>query len=94
MRKAHKIILFAVFLPSKAGVHSIISQAIDLGLADAKLEVVGAVSDPLALGLPAVRQRRKRQRSGAGLSLHHPAGWRERGPRDSADRQGHRPSAR
>lgn len=50
MRKAHKIFLFAVFLPSKAGVHSIISQAIDLGLADAKLEVVGAVSDPLAWG--------------------------------------------
>ncbi|WP_192178415.1 phospholipase D-like domain-containing protein [Mesorhizobium amorphae] len=50
MRRAHRMILFAVFLPSKGGVHSIISQAIDLGLADTSLQVVGAVSDPLAWG--------------------------------------------
>ncbi|MFW8588991.1 phospholipase D-like domain-containing protein [Rhizobium beringeri] len=94
MRKAHKIILFAVFLPSKAGVHSIISQAIDLGLADAKLEVVGAVSDPLAWGY----QPSGKDANGNALVPASPyiiqQGWRERGPRDSADRQGHRPSAR
>ncbi|CAN7597941.1 phospholipase D-like domain-containing protein [Bosea sp. LjRoot9] len=50
MRRAHKMILFAVFLPSKGGVHSIIAQAIDLGLADTSLEVVGAISDPVAWG--------------------------------------------
>ena len=50
MRCARRMILFAVFLPSKRGVNSIISKAIDLGLADSSLEVVGAVSDPLAWG--------------------------------------------
>jgi phosphatidylserine/phosphatidylglycerophosphate/cardiolipin synthase-like enzyme len=50
MRRAHRIILFTVFLPSKGGVHSVISQAMDLGLADTSLEVIGAVSDPMAWG--------------------------------------------
>ncbi|HEX6661092.1 MAG TPA: phospholipase D-like domain-containing protein [Sphingomicrobium sp.] len=50
MRKAQKMILFAVFLPSTGGVRSIIQQAIDLGIADTSLQVVGAISDPLAWG--------------------------------------------
>jgi phosphatidylserine/phosphatidylglycerophosphate/cardiolipin synthase-like enzyme len=50
MRKAHKMILFAVFLPSKGGVHSVIEQAIELGLADTSLQVIGAISDPMAWG--------------------------------------------
>ncbi len=50
MRKAQHMILFAVFLPSKGGGNSIISQAIDLGLGDSSLEVIGAISDPMAWG--------------------------------------------
>lgn len=50
MRRAQDIILFAVFLPSAGGGNSIISQAIDLGFADSGLNVVGAISDPLAWG--------------------------------------------
>jgi phosphatidylserine/phosphatidylglycerophosphate/cardiolipin synthase-like enzyme len=50
MRKAHSMILFAVFLPSKGGVHSIIEQAIELGLSDTSLQVIGAISDPMAWG--------------------------------------------
>jgi phosphatidylserine/phosphatidylglycerophosphate/cardiolipin synthase-like enzyme len=50
MRRAQNIILFAVFLPSKGGGNSIISQAIDLGYADSSLNVVGAISDSQAWG--------------------------------------------
>ncbi len=49
MRKAEHMILFAVFLPSRGGKHSIIEQAIDLGRHDPKLKVIGAISDSTAM---------------------------------------------
>jgi phosphatidylserine/phosphatidylglycerophosphate/cardiolipin synthase-like enzyme len=49
MRKAQDIILFAVFLPSVQGKHSIVEEAITLGQKDPKLMVYGAVSDPKAM---------------------------------------------
>jgi phosphatidylserine/phosphatidylglycerophosphate/cardiolipin synthase-like enzyme len=49
MRKAEKAILFAVFLPSIGGKHSIIEQAVQLGLGDSRLNVIGAVSDSQAM---------------------------------------------
>jgi phosphatidylserine/phosphatidylglycerophosphate/cardiolipin synthase-like enzyme len=50
MRRAEKMIMFAVFLPSKAGRNSIIGEAINLGLRDPALRVVGAISDRMAWG--------------------------------------------
>jgi phosphatidylserine/phosphatidylglycerophosphate/cardiolipin synthase-like enzyme len=49
MRKAQDAILFAVFLPSIGGKHSIIEQAIQLGLGDSSLNVIGAISDSQAM---------------------------------------------
>jgi hypothetical protein len=49
MRKAKKAIFFAVFLPSVEGAHSIVEEAINLGLKDPDLLVYGVVSDPKAM---------------------------------------------
>ena len=49
MRKAHDIILFAVFLPSRSGKTSIIEEAVTLGTKDPNLMVYGAISDPTAM---------------------------------------------
>ncbi|HXJ41565.1 MAG TPA: phospholipase D-like domain-containing protein [Bryobacteraceae bacterium] len=49
MRKANDAILFAVFLPSRAGANSIVSEALTLGQKDAHLLVYGTVSDPTAM---------------------------------------------
>lgn len=49
MRRAQHMILFAVFLPSRAGKHSIIEQAVNLGLNDTTLRVLGAISDSTAI---------------------------------------------
>jgi phosphatidylserine/phosphatidylglycerophosphate/cardiolipin synthase-like enzyme len=49
MRKAEDAILFAVFLPSIGGKHSIIEQAVQLGLGDSSLNVIGAISDSRAM---------------------------------------------
>ncbi|MEO8675623.1 MAG: phospholipase D-like domain-containing protein [Casimicrobiaceae bacterium] len=49
MRKAHRSIFFAVFMPSRGGVHSIVSEAVDLGVKDTGLEVIGAISDTQAM---------------------------------------------
>ena len=49
MRKAKDAILFAVFQPSKAGLTSIISEAVDIGLKDRSLVVYGSVSDRSAM---------------------------------------------
>jgi phosphatidylserine/phosphatidylglycerophosphate/cardiolipin synthase-like enzyme len=49
MRKAQRAILFLVFLPSIGGVHSIVSEAVALGVKDPTLDVVGAISDSTAM---------------------------------------------
>ena len=49
MRQARRSIFFAVFMPSRGGVHSIVSEAVDLGMKDTSLEVVGAISDTQAM---------------------------------------------
>ena len=49
MRKAQKVILFAVFLPSRSGKTSVVEEAISLGLKDPTLMVYGAISDPTAM---------------------------------------------
>lgn len=49
MRKARRAIFFLVFMPSRGGVHSIVSEAVDLGLKDSSLEVMGAISDTQAM---------------------------------------------
>lgn len=49
MRKARRAIFFLVFLPSRGGVNSIVSQAVALGENDTTLEVVGAISDTQAM---------------------------------------------
>jgi hypothetical protein len=49
MRKARRAIFFLVFLPSKGGVHSIVSEAVDLGTKDPSLTVLGAISDSQAM---------------------------------------------
>jgi phosphatidylserine/phosphatidylglycerophosphate/cardiolipin synthase-like enzyme len=49
MRKATQAIFFLVFLPSKGGLHSIVSEAVNLGVNDPGLEVVGAISDTQAM---------------------------------------------
>lgn len=52
MRKAQRSILFLVFLPSRGGLHSIIEEAVDIGLKDHSLDVIGAISDPQAMWAP------------------------------------------
>jgi phosphatidylserine/phosphatidylglycerophosphate/cardiolipin synthase-like enzyme len=49
MRTARRAIFFLVFLPSRGGLHSIVSEAIDLGRKDPTLDVVGAISDSQAM---------------------------------------------
>jgi phosphatidylserine/phosphatidylglycerophosphate/cardiolipin synthase-like enzyme len=49
MRQARRAIFFLVFLPSKGGVHSIVSEAVDLGTKDPSLTVLGAISDSQAM---------------------------------------------
>ena len=49
MRKARKAIFFLVFMPSRGGINSIVSEAVNLGLKDTSLNVVGAISDTQAM---------------------------------------------
>jgi phosphatidylserine/phosphatidylglycerophosphate/cardiolipin synthase-like enzyme len=49
LRKAQRSIFFLVFMPSRGGLNSIVSEAIDLGLKDTSLEVIGAISDTQAM---------------------------------------------
>ncbi len=49
MRKARRSIFFLVFMPSRGGVNSIVSEAVALGQKDSSLEVVGAISDTQAM---------------------------------------------
>jgi phosphatidylserine/phosphatidylglycerophosphate/cardiolipin synthase-like enzyme len=49
LRKAEKAIFFLVFMPSRGGLNSIVSEAINLGLKDTSLNVVGAISDTQAM---------------------------------------------
>lgn len=49
MRKANQAIFFLVFLPSHGGLHSIVSEAVDIGSKDPSLTVVGAISDSQAM---------------------------------------------
>lgn len=49
MRKAQRAIFFLVFMPSRGGLNSIVSEAVALGQKDASLEVVGAISDTQAM---------------------------------------------
>jgi hypothetical protein len=49
MRQAQQVILFLVFMPSKGGKNSIVSQAVALGEADTSLTVLGAISDSMAM---------------------------------------------
>lgn len=49
LRKAEKAIFFLVFMPSRGGVNSVVSEAIALGLKDTSLNVVGAISDTQAM---------------------------------------------
>jgi phosphatidylserine/phosphatidylglycerophosphate/cardiolipin synthase-like enzyme len=49
MRKARRSIFFLVFMPSMGGINSIVSEAVELGIKDTSLEVVGAISDTQAM---------------------------------------------
>jgi phosphatidylserine/phosphatidylglycerophosphate/cardiolipin synthase-like enzyme len=49
MRKARRSIFFLVFMPSRGGVNSIVSEAVALGQKDSSLEVIGAISDTQAM---------------------------------------------
>jgi phosphatidylserine/phosphatidylglycerophosphate/cardiolipin synthase-like enzyme len=49
MRKARRAIFFLVFMPSRGGLNSIVSEAVELGVKDTSLEVVGAISDTQAM---------------------------------------------
>ncbi|MGH8646569.1 MAG: hypothetical protein ACREX4_19765 [Gammaproteobacteria bacterium] len=49
MRKAQRSIFFLVFMPSRGGLNSIVSEAVALGQKDSSLEVVGAISDTQAM---------------------------------------------
>lgn len=49
LRKAERAIFFLVFMPSRGGVNSIVSESISLGLKDTGLNVVGAISDTQAM---------------------------------------------
>jgi phosphatidylserine/phosphatidylglycerophosphate/cardiolipin synthase-like enzyme len=49
LRKAEKAIFFLVFMPSRGGINSIVSEAIALGLKDSSLAVTGAISDTQAM---------------------------------------------
>ena len=49
MRKAERSIFFLVFMPSRGGLNSIVSEAVALGVKDSSLEVIGAISDTQAM---------------------------------------------
>jgi phosphatidylserine/phosphatidylglycerophosphate/cardiolipin synthase-like enzyme len=49
MRKAQRAIFFLVFLPSRGGINSIVSEAVTLGQKDTTLNVIGAISDTQAM---------------------------------------------
>jgi len=49
MRQAKRSIFFLVFMPSRGGVNSIVSEAVALGQKDSSLDVVGAISDTQAM---------------------------------------------
>ena len=49
MRKARRAIFFLVFLPSRGGINSIVSEAVALGQKDTTLNVIGAISDTQAM---------------------------------------------
>lgn len=49
MRKAQRSIFFLVFMPSRGGLNSIVSEAVALGQKDSSLEVIGAISDTQAM---------------------------------------------
>lgn len=49
MRKARRAIFFLVFMPSRGGLNSIVSEAVQLGLKDTSLDVIGAISDTQAM---------------------------------------------
>src|ERR1043166_861792 len=49
MRQARKAIFFLVFMPSRGGINSIVSEAVNLGLKDTSLNVIGAISDTQAM---------------------------------------------
>lgn len=49
MRKAKRAIFFLVFMPSRGGVNSIVSEAVGLGEKDPSLLVTGAISDSQAM---------------------------------------------
>jgi phosphatidylserine/phosphatidylglycerophosphate/cardiolipin synthase-like enzyme len=49
MRKAQRAIFFAVFMPSRGGIHSIVAEAVELGMKDTSLDVLGAISDTQAM---------------------------------------------
>ncbi|WP_232297265.1 hypothetical protein, partial [Bacillus cereus] len=49
LRKTERAIFFLVFMPSRGGLNSVVSEAIALGLKDTGLNVVGAISDTQAM---------------------------------------------
>jgi phosphatidylserine/phosphatidylglycerophosphate/cardiolipin synthase-like enzyme len=49
LRKARRAIFFLVFMPSRGGLNSIVSEAVELGVKDTSLEVIGAISDTQAM---------------------------------------------
>lgn len=49
MRKAKRAIFFCVFLPSRGGLTSIVSEAVELAQKDSSLLVTGAISDTQAM---------------------------------------------
>ena len=76
MRKARKAIFFLVFMPSRGGINSIVSEAVNLGLKDTSLNVVGAISDTQAMwGYEASRKTE----SGAKISASSPHVFQQNG---------------
>jgi len=76
MRKARKAIFFLVFMPSRGGINSIVSEAVNLGLKDTSLNVVGAISDTQAMwGFEAGRKTE----SGAKIPASSPHVFQEGG---------------
>ncbi len=49
LRKAERAIFFLVFMPSRGGINSVVSEAVALGLKDTSLSVIGAISDTQAM---------------------------------------------
>jgi phosphatidylserine/phosphatidylglycerophosphate/cardiolipin synthase-like enzyme len=76
MRKATRAILFLVFLPSRGGRHSIVSEAVTLGVNDPSLDVIGTVSDTQAMW---GYREAKKTRSGKKLPAWSPHVFRTAG---------------